>query len=193
MTMKTTLKCSPLRDVESTKKFIEGLVKNVVSDALPPGFYKAAIVPMMLLRRLDTSYSPHKPTVQKYIKLVGDYKTIHRSTLDFYFIKNSKYNYYHAADVTFNQLVQLARAQDPSLLNSFRFWVEGFSTGVLRYLEEQQFLFLVEMLAAKQKLNDFVLAFSDDQAPYMAADPSLDNNFDDILREFNRSGIMRRV
>lgn len=175
--------------------FIWRIADDVLRDVFVRGKYRDVILPMTVLRRLDTvleSSKQHVLDVNRKLEEEGiDEK-------DGYLRVASKHNFYNISDFTMQSLK--SRASRQQLRADFVRYLEGFSPNVCDILDNFEFHNLVPRLSKRDVLGTLIERFTSSDinlGPYPVKNsdgsikhPGLDNHamgtiFEELVRRFN--------
>lgn len=178
--------------------FIWSIADNCLRDVYVRGKYRDVILPMVVLRRLDTLLEPTKEAVLAEVKYqkedLGD------SELDGEPLKAaSGYVFYNTSKSTLKSLFNTATNNQQILLANFEEYLLGFSDNVKEIIERFNLLAQIRHMAAKQVLLDVVEKFVSPeinltptavQSPDGNTLPGLSNLgmgyvFEELIRKFN--------
>jgi len=175
--------------------FIRGIADDVLRDLYVRGKYRDVILPMTVIRRLDSVLEPTKQAVLEM-----------KSTLDAAGITNQDQALRQAAGQAFYNTSKFtlrdlrARSSQQQLKADFEAYLDGFSPNVQDILENFEFRNQIPRLSKADRLGTLIEKFLDpainlSPEPAHAADgsvrlPALDNHamgtiFEELIRRFN--------
>ena len=175
--------------------FIWGIADDVLRDLYVRGKYRDVILPMTVIRRLDTVLEPTKQAVLEM-----------KSTLDAAGITNQDQALRQAAGQAFYNTSKFtlrdlrARSSQQQLKADFEAYLDGFSPNIQDILENFEFRNQIPRLSKADRLGTLIEKFLDPAInlspdPVHAADgsvrlPALDNHamgtiFEELIRRFN--------
>ncbi|SIO30860.1 type I restriction-modification system subunit M [Halodesulfovibrio marinisediminis] len=178
--------------------FIWNIADDCLRDVYVRGKYRDVILPMVVLRRLDSLLEPTKDAVLKEVKFQKD--EMNATELDDEPLKEaSGYVFYNTSKWTLKSLFNTATNNQQILLANFEEYLLGFSDNVKEIIECFNLNAQVRHMASKQVLLDVVEKFV---SPYINLTPKLikdpDGNklpalsnlgmgyvFEELIRKFN--------
>lgn len=178
--------------------FIWSIADDCLRDVYVRGKYRDVILPMVVLRRLDTLLEPSKEAVLEEVKFQK--KEMNATELDDEPLKAaSGYVFYNTSKWTLKSLFNTATNNQQILLANFEEYLLGFSDNVKEIIERFKLKSQIRHMASKQVLLDVVEKFV---SPYInlthetAEDPNgnkmpaLSNLgmgyvFEELIRKFN--------
>jgi type I restriction enzyme M protein len=184
-------------DLNWITNFIWGIADDALRDLYVRGKYRDVILPMMVLRRLDTVLEPTKHAVLSM-----------RANLDKAGITNQDAALRQAADQAFYNTSRFTmrdlrnRASQSQLKADFEAYLGGFSPNVQEILENFEFRNQVPKLSKADALGTLIEKFLDSSinlgpSPVLNGDgsvkhPGLDNHamgtiFEELVRRFNEA------
>lgn len=177
--------------------FIWNIADDCLRDVYVRGKYRDVILPMVVLRRLDTLLEPTKLAV---LKEVADQKRDGFAELDDEPLKEaSGYVFYNISKWTLTSLHNTATNNRQILLANFDEYLNGFSANVQEIIERFELKSKIQHMANKDVLLDVVEKFVSPKinlTPHDAVDPdgyklpALSNLgmgyvFEELIRKFN--------
>ena len=175
--------------------FIWGIADDVLRDLYVRGKYRDVILPMTVLRRLDSILEPSKPTVLEMKTSLDRAKIIHQ---DQALRQAAGRSFYNTSKFTLRDLK--ARASQQQLKADFEAYLDGFSPNVQDILEKFEFRNQIPRLSKADALGTLIEKFLSPDVnlsphPVLHGDgsskrPSLDNHamgtiFEELVRRFN--------
>jgi len=175
--------------------FIWGIADDVLRDVYVRGKYRDAILPMVVIRRLDAVLEPTKQAVLDMKARLDTAGVVHQ---DAPLRKASGHAFYNASPFTLRDLRSRARAQQ--LRADFETYLDGFSPNVQEILDKFGFRNQIPKLVDADILGSLIEKFLDpavNLSPTAIADadgrerlPALDNHamgtiFEELIRKFN--------
>ncbi|MHB8562395.1 MAG: type I restriction-modification system subunit M [Acidiferrobacteraceae bacterium] len=175
--------------------FIWGIADDVLRDLYVRGKYRDVILPMTVLRRLDSLLEPTKQTVLDMKSSLDKAKIVHQ---DQALRQAAGQAFYNTSKFTLRDLK--ARASQQQLKADFEAYLDGFSPNVQDILEKFEFRNQIPRLSKADALGTLIekLLSSDinlSPNPVMNGDgsvkhPGLDNHamgtiFEELVRRFN--------
>ncbi len=175
--------------------FIWGIADDVLRDVYVRGKYRDAILPMVVIRRLDAVLEPTKQDVLDMKARLDAAGVVHQ---DAPLRKASGHAFYNASPFTLRDLRSRARAQQ--LRADFETYLDGFSPNVQEILEKFGFRNQIPRLVDADILGSLIEKFLDpaiNLSPKAITDadgrerlPALDNHamgtiFEELIRKFN--------
>ena len=175
--------------------FIWGIADDVLRDVYVRGKYRDAILPMVVIRRLDAVLEPTKQAVLDMKARLDTAGVVHQ---DAPLRKASGHAFYNASPFTLRDLRSRARAQQ--LRADFETYLDGFSPNVQEILDKFGFRNQIPKLVDADILGSLIEKFLDSAvnlSPKAIADadgrerlPALDNHamgtiFEELIRKFN--------
>ena len=175
--------------------FIWGIADDVLRDVYVRGKYRDAILPMVVIRRLDAVLEPTKQAVLDMKARLDAAGVVHQ---DAPLRKASGHAFYNASPFTLRDLRSRARAQQ--LRADFETYLDGFSPNVQEILDKFGFRNQIPKLVDADILGSLIEKFLDpavNLSPTAIADadgrerlPALDNHamgtiFEELIRKFN--------
>lgn len=178
--------------------FIWGIADDCLRDVYVRGKYRDVILPMVVLRRLDTLLEPSKDAVLEEVKFQKE--EMGATELDDAPLKAaSGYVFYNTSKWTLKSLFNTATNNQQILLANFEEYLLGFSDNVKEIIECFNLHTQIRHMASKQVLLDVVEKFVSpyiNLTPEVAEDP--DGNkmpaltnlgmgyvFEELIRKFN--------
>ena len=178
--------------------FIWSIADDCLRDVYVRGKYRDVILPMVVLRRLDTLLEPTKDKVMAEVKFQKD--EMHSTELDDAPLKAAAgYVFYNTSKWTLKSLFGAATNNQQILLANFEEYLLGFSDNVKEISERFNLKAQIRHMAGKQVLLDVVEKFISpyiNLTPNPAEDP--DGNklpaltnlgmgyvFEELIRKFN--------
>jgi len=178
--------------------FIWNIADDCLRDVYVRGKYRDVILPMVVLRRLDTLLEPTKEAVLAEVKFQKE--EMQATELDDEPLKSaSGYVFYNTSKWTLKSLFNTATNNQQILLANFEEYLLGFSDNVKEIIECFNLKSQIRHMAAKQVLLDVVEKFV---SPYINLTPEIvedpDGNkmpaltnlgmgyvFEELIRKFN--------
>ena len=175
--------------------FIWGIADDVLRDLYVRGKYRDVILPMTVLRRLDSLLEPSKPAVLKMKTTLDKAKIIHQ---DQALRQAAGQAFYNTSKFTLRDLK--ARASQQQLKADFEAYLDGFSPNVQDILEKFEFRNQIPRLSKADVLGTLIEKFLSPDVnlsphPVLHGDgsikhPGLDNHgmgtiFEELVRRFN--------
>ena len=175
--------------------FIWSIADDVLRDLYVRGKYRDVILPMTVLRRLDSVLEPSKPAVLKMKNSLDEAKVIHQ---DQALRQAAGQAFYNTSKFTLRDLS--ARASQQQLKADFEAYLDGFSPNVQDILEKFEFRNQIPRLSKADALGTLIEMFLSPDVnlsphPVLHGDgsikhPGLDNHamgtiFEELVRRFN--------
>lgn len=178
--------------------FIWSIADDCLRDVYVRGKYRDVILPMVVLRRLDTLLEPSKEAVME--EVIFQKEEMQATELDDEPLKAaSGYVFYNTSKWTLKSLYNTATNNQQILLANFEEYLNGFSDNVKEIIERFNLKAQVRHMAGKQVLLDVVEKFV---SPYinLTPDPAQDPDgnvlpglsnlgmgyvFEELIRKFN--------
>ena len=175
--------------------FIWGIADDVLRDLYVRGKYRDVILPMTVLRRLDSLLEPNKPAVLEMKTSLDKAKIIHQ---DQALRQAAGQAFYNTSKFTLRDLK--ARASQQQLKADFEAYLDGFSPNVQDILEKFEFRNQIPRLSKADVLGTLIEKFLSPDVnlsphPVLHGDgsikhPGLDNHgmgtiFEELVRRFN--------
>ena len=175
--------------------FIWGIADDVLRDLYVRGKYRDVILPMTVLRRLDSLLEPSKPAVLEMKTSLDKAKIIHQ---DQALRQAAGQAFYNTSKFTLRELK--ARASQQQLKADFEAYLDGFSPNVQDILEKFEFRNQIPRLSKADVLGTLIEKFLSPDVnlrphPVLHGDgsikhPGLDNHgmgtiFEELVRRFN--------
>lgn len=175
--------------------FIWGIADDVLRDLYVRGKYRDVILPMTVIRRLDTLLETTKPAVMQMKALLDSQKIIHQDTALRQAAGQAFYN-----TSPFNLRDLRARASQQQLKADFEAYLDGFSPNVQDILEKFEFRNQIPRLSKADALGTLIEKLLSPEInlspnPVMNGNdtvkhPGLDNHamgtiFEELVRRFN--------
>ena len=175
--------------------FIWGIADDVLRDLYVRGKYRDVILPMTVLRRLDSLLEPSKPAVLEMKTSLDKAKIIHQ---DQALRQAAGQAFYNTSKFTLRDLK--ARASQQQLKADFGAYLDGFSPNVQDILEKFEFRNQIPRLSKADALGTLIEKFLSPDVnlsphPILHGDgsikhPGLDNHamgtiFEELVRRFN--------
>jgi len=184
---------------QSYLNWIAGFIWNIADDVLRDlyvrGKYRDVILPMTVLRRLDTVLEPTKQAVLEMKATLDKAKITNQ---DLPLRQASGWDIYNTSKFTLRDLK--ARASQQQLRNDFEAWLDGFSPNVQDIINNFEFRNQIPRLSKADAIGTLIEKFLDPQInlspnPVFNGDgsvkhPGLDNHamgtiFEELVRKFN--------
>ncbi len=175
--------------------FIWGIADDVLRDLYVRGKYRDVILPMTVLRRLDSLLEPSKPAVLEMKASLDKAKIVHQ---DQALRQAAGQAFYNTSKFTLRDLK--ARANQQQLKADFEAYLDGFSPNVQDILEKFEFRNQTPRLSKADVLGTLIEKFLSPDVnlsphPVLHGDgsikhPGLDNHgmgtiFEELVRRFN--------
>ncbi len=178
--------------------FIWNIADDCLRDVYVRGKYRDVILPMVVLRRLDTLLEPSKEAVLEEVKFQQE--EMKTAELDEEPLKaTSGYVFYNTSKWTLKSLFSTATNNQQILLANFEEYLNGFSTNVKEIIERFKLKAQIRHMAGKDVLLDTLEKFV---SPYINLTPNQgedpDGNklpaltnlgmgyvFEELIRKFN--------
>lgn len=175
--------------------FIWGIADDVLRDLYVRGKYRDVILPMVVIRRLDSLLEPTKQAVQTMKSLLDAQKIINQ---DQALRQASGQAFYNTSRFTLRDL--RARASQQQLKADFEAYLDGFSPNVQDILEKFEFRNQIPRLSKADVLGTLIEKLLSPEInlspnPVLNGDnsvkyPGLDNHamgtiFEELIRRFN--------
>ena len=175
--------------------FIWGIADDVLRDLYVRGKYRDVILPMTVLRRLDSLLEPSKPAVLDMRSSLDEAEIIHQ---DQALRQAAGQAFYNTSKFTLRDLK--ARASQQQLKADFEAYLDGFSPNVQDILEKFEFRNQIPRLSKADALGTLIEKFLSPDVnlsphPVLHGDgsvkhPGLDNHaigtiFEELVRRFN--------
>ena len=175
--------------------FIWGIADDVLRDLYVRGKYRDVILPMTVLRRLDSLLEPSKPAVLEMKTALDQATIIHQ---DRALCKAAGQAFYNTSPFTLRDLK--ARASQQQLTADFEAYLDAFSPNVQDILEKFEFRHQIPRLSKADALATLIEKFLSPDVnlsplPVLHGDgsikqPGLDNHamgtiFEELVRRFN--------
>ena len=175
--------------------FIWGIADDVLRDLYVRGKYRDVILPMTVLRRLDSLLEPSKPAVLEMKTTLDTATIIHQ---DQALRQAAGQAFYNTSPFTLRDLT--ARASQQRLTADFEAYLDGFSPNVQDILEKFEFRHQIPRLSKADVLGTLIEKFLSPDVnlsphPVLHGDgsvkhPGLDNHamgtiFEELVRRFN--------
>ena len=175
--------------------FIWGIADDVLRDLYVRGKYRDVILPMTVLRRLDSLLEPSQPAVLEMKTSLDEAKIIHQ---DQALRRAADQAFYNTSKFTLRDLK--ARASQQQLKVDFETYLDGFSPNVQDILEKFEFRNQIPRLSKADALGTLIEKFLSPDVnlsprPVLHGDgsikqPGLDNHgmgtvFEELVRRFN--------
>ena len=175
--------------------FIWGIADDVLRDLYVRGKYRDVILPMTVLRRLDSLLEPSQPAVLEMKISLDKAKIIHQ---DQALRRAAGEAFYNTSKFTLRDLK--ARASQQQLKADFEAYLDGFSPNVQDILEKFEFRNQIPRLSKADALGTLIEKFLSPDVnlsprPVLHGDgsikqPGLDNHamgtiFEELVRRFN--------
>lgn len=178
--------------------FIWSIADDCLRDVYVRGKYRDVILPMVVLRRLDTLLEPSKEKVLEEVTF--QQKEMELTELDESGLKEaSGYVFYNISKWTLTQLFKTATNNQQILLANVEEYLNGFSANVKEIIDKFNLKFQVRHMAGKDVLLDVLEKFTSPHinlTPHNVEDPggnrlpALTNLgmgyvFEELIRKFN--------
>ena len=175
--------------------FIWSLADDVLRDLYVRGKYRDVILPMTVLRRLDSLLEPSQPAVLEMKTSLDKEKIIHQDSA---LRQAAGQSFYNTSKFTLRDLK--ARASQQQLKADFEAYLDGFSPNVQDILEKFEFRNQIPRLSKADALGTLIEKFLSPDVnlsphPVLHGDgsikhPGLDNHamgtiFEELVRRFN--------
>ena len=175
--------------------FIWGIADDVLRDLYVRGKYRDVILPMVVIRRLDTLIEPTKQAVLDMKKMLDERKVVHQ---DKALCQASRQSFYNTSKFNLRDLK--ARTSQQQLKADFEAYLDGFSPNVQDILEKFEFRNQIPRLSKADVLGTLIEKLLSPEInlsprPVMNGNdtvkhPGLDNHamgtiFEELVRRFN--------
>ena len=175
--------------------FIWGIADDVLRDLYVRGKYRDVILPMTVLRRLDSLLEPSQPAVLEMKTSLDKAKIIHQDSA---LRQAAGQSFYNTSKFTLRDLK--ARSSQQQLKADFEAYLDGFSPNVQDILEKFEFRNQIPRLSKADALGTLIEKFLSPDVnlsphPVLHGDgsikhPGLDNHamgtiFEELVRRFN--------
>ena len=175
--------------------FIWGIADDVLRDLYVRGKYRDVILPMTVLRRLDSLLEPSQPAVLEMKTSLDKAKIIHQDSA---LRQAAGQSFYNTSKFTLRDLK--ARSSQQQLKADFEAYLDGFSPNVQDILEKFEFRNQIPRLSKADALGTLIEKFLSPDVnlsphPVLHGDgsikyPGLDNHamgtiFEELIRRFN--------
>ena len=182
-------------DLNWIANYIWGIADDVLRDVFVRGKYRDAILPMTVLRRLDTVL---EPTKQAVLDMHAQLDKIGIVEQDAALRQAASQSFYNTSKFTLTDL--RARASSQQLRADFEDYLSGFSSNVQDILDNFEFRNQIPRLSRSDALGSLIEKLTSPEInlsphPVTAADgevlqPGLDNHamgtiFEELIRRFN--------
>lgn len=186
--------------------FIWSIADDCLRDVYVRGKYRDVILPMVVLRRLDTLLEPTKDVVIEEVR----YQQVEMELTEFDDValkEASGYVFYNTSKWTLRSLYTAASNNPEILLANFEEYLDGFSANVKEIIQCFNLFAQIRHMSHKNVLLDVVEKFLSpyiNLTPESAVDPdgyrlpALTNLgmgyvFEELIRKFNEENTKRRV
>lgn len=163
--------------------FIWGIADDVLRDLFKRGKYPDVILPMCVIRRMDSVLEPTKQAVLDTKKMLDDaHITEQRAAL----CEAAGQAFYNTSRFTLRDLQ--SRGSHQQLLADFENYLDGFSPNVLDILENFKFRNQLPTLSKADALGTLVNKFLDpdiDLSPAGIDNHAMGTVFEELVRKFN--------
>ncbi len=175
--------------------FIWGIADDVLRDLYVRGKYRDVILPMTVIRRLDTLLEPTKAAVLQMKTLLDQQKVVNQDSA---LCHASGQAYYNTSQFTLRDL--RSRASQAQLRADFEAYLDGFSPNVQEILENFEFRNQIPRLSKADALGTLIEKLTSPEVnlspnPVLNGNgtvkhPGLDNHgmgtvFEELVRRFN--------
>lgn len=175
--------------------FIWGIADDVLRDLYVRGKYRDVILPMVVIRRLDTLLEPTKQAVLTMKKMLDDKKIVHQENA---LCQASGQAFFNTSEFNLRDLK--SRATQQKLKSDFEVYLDGFSPNVQDILDKFEFRHQIPRLSKADALGTLIDKFTSPENnlspnPIMNGNgtvkqPGLDNHamgtiFEELVRRFN--------
>ena len=175
--------------------FIWSLADDVLRDLYVRGKYRDVILPMTVLRRLDSVLEPSQPAVLEMKTSLDKARIIHQDSA---LRQAAGQSFYNTSKFTLRDLK--ARSSQQQLKADFEAYLDGFSPNVWDILEKFEFRNQIPRLSKADALGTLIEKFTSPDVnlsphPVLHGDgsikhPGLDNHamgtiFEELVRRFN--------
>lgn len=182
-------------DLNWITNFIWGIADDVLRDLYTRGKYRDVILPMTVLRRLDTVLEPVKQAV---LSMKANLDKAGIANQDAALRQAAGEAFYNTSPFTLRDLRN--RASQAQLRADFEAWLDGFSPNVQQILDSFEFRNQIPKLSKADALGTLIEKFLDSTInlgprPVLSGDgsvkyPGLDNHamgtmFEELVRRFN--------
>ncbi len=173
--------------------FIWGIADDVLRDVYVKGKYRDVILPMVVIRRLDSVLEPTKQKVLETHKRLDEAGIVNQ---DVALQQAAGQPFYNTSKFTLTSLMNSPQQLGPD----FRAYLDGFSPNVQEILEKFEFRNQIPRMVERDILGDVITKFLDSKInlgpkPVLDANgntrlPALDNHgmgtiFEELIRRFN--------
>ncbi len=178
--------------------FIWNIADDCLRDVYVRGKYRDVILPMVVLRRIDTLLEPTNKKVMEEVKFQKE--EMEATELDDESLKAvSGYVFYNTSKWTLSEIFKTATNNQQILLANFETYLQGFSDNVKEIIERFDLFNKIRHMASKQVLLDVVEKFV---SPYINLTPEVIEDpdgsklpaltnlgmgyvFEELIRKFN--------
>jgi type I restriction enzyme M protein len=183
------------RELNWITNFIWGIADDVLRDLYVRGKYRDVILPMVVIRRLDTLLEPTKQAVLDMKKMLDKEKIVHQDNA---LCQASEQAFYNTSKFSMRDLK--TRTSQQQLKADFEAYLDGFSPNVQDILEKFEFRNQIPRLSKADALGtliDKLLSPDINLSPNPVMNgndtvkhPGLDNHamgtiFEELVRRFN--------
>ncbi len=173
-------------DISWITNFIWGIADDVLRDLYVRGKYRDVILPMTVLRRLDSVLEPSSAAVLEMKRSLDEAGIVNQ---DGALRQASGQSFYNTSPYTMRDL--RARTNQQQLRADFEAYLDGFSPNVQEILDSFEFRNQIPRLSRADALGTLVEKFTDpaiDLSP--SPDTGIDNHamgsiFEELVRRFN--------
>ena len=153
---------------------------NLIRDSFKRGKYQDVILPLTVLRRIDSVLAPTKEAVlEQYHKYKDEL-----DNLDPLLRKTAGYAFYNISPYTFERLLQDA----PNLRTNLRQYIGGFSPNMREVLEKFDFANTADKLEQADLLYQVMERFKNvDLHPDTVSNEQMGLVFEELIRKFNEA------
>ena len=163
--------------------FIWGIADDVLRDLFKRGKYPDVILPMCVIRRMDSVLEPTKQAVLATKKMLDSARiTEQRAAL----CESAGQAFYNTSRFTLRDLK--SRGSQQQLLADFEYYLNGFSPNVLDILENFKFRNQLPTLSKADALGTLINKFLDpdiDLSPAGIDNHAMGTVFEELVRKFN--------
>lgn len=162
-----------------TVSFIWGIA-DLLRDSFKRGKYQDVILPLTVLRRIDSVLAPTKPkvleTLNRYKRQLDNPDQLLRKASGYAFCNTSRYD--------FESLV----ADPPNLASNLRNYIAGFSSNMREVIEKFDFDNTITKLAEADLLYLVMERFKNtDLSPAAVDNHAMGTIFEELIRKFNEA------
>lgn len=175
------LMTTPSTDISWIANFIWGIADDVLRDLYVRGKYRDVILPMLVLRRLDSVLEPTKADVQAMREKLDAKGIVHQEAA---LKATAKQPFYNTSKFSLRDLRN--RANQQQLKADFEDFLDGFSSNVQDILTNFEFRNQVPRLSKADALGTLIEKFQDPDLKLTALDNhAMGSVFEELVRRFN--------